>query len=36
MNQWLQQLCHSATPSIDECVQQLGSVIPQGEIVNVL
>lgn len=28
MNQWLQQLCHSATPSIDECVQQLGSVIP--------
>lgn len=28
INQWLQQLCHSATPSIDECVQQLGSVIP--------
>lgn len=28
MKQWLQQLCHSATPSIDECVQQLGPVIP--------
>lgn len=28
MNQWLQQLCHSATPSIDECVQQLGPMIP--------
>jgi predicted kinase len=28
MNQWLQQLCHFATPSIDECVQQLGPVIP--------
>ncbi len=28
MKQWLQQLCHFATPSIDECVQQLGPVIP--------
>ena len=28
MNQWLQQLRHFATPSIDECVQQLGPVIP--------
>ena len=28
MNQWLQQLRHSATPSIDECVQQLGPIIP--------
>ena len=28
MNQWLQQLRYSATPSIDECVQQLGPIIP--------
>jgi predicted kinase len=28
MNQWLQELCYSATPSIDECAQQLGAVIP--------
>jgi len=26
--QWLQQLRYSATPSIDECVQQLGPMIP--------
>ncbi len=25
---WLQQLSHSATPDIDECVQQLGATIP--------
>ncbi len=28
MNQWLQQLRYSATPSIDECVQQLSPIIP--------
>lgn len=28
MKQWLQQLAYSATPDINECVRQLGAVIP--------
>lgn len=28
LNEWLDQLCDAATPDIDECVQQLGAIIP--------
>lgn len=28
LNEWLDQLCGAATPDIDECVQQLGAIIP--------